>query len=536
MGGQRCFRHAGQIFYGNVLEREDGSIVRHGQGLQIMTADTVKGGGTVTFSVSMPTVEFADLSATATNSFKTSLAKVLATEVSTVGVEVSIDPMDVSLPAAGGPCAVRVAVRAPLGVSSSAIQSTLSSSTSLPAAVVACVSAALPEPPPEPLATDAVSVGDFANPDPGIIWGQYKGAWKADSMNGMGTYMWSDGSCYEGNFVNGNMNGHGRLRWPEGSVYDGDWACGEMCGQGEFFNAFTKVKRNGVFYRNCWQRHDQTWLDVTKEREKHRRATLHIGASEPHTEAEMIVIRCTPEDLAGWLDSVRQEPPYLVPLILADSTCPRGPERQSPSPLWCLEAGDHGCTPETAVHMGFAAEEKQQKREHQNIFRKAIREALLTFRTFALVFGDRRDTSCPPPASHSVAGFLDPLSLPPDIFDLRHFHASGCVEAFLPHEKVSGSVTRALLPQLPGISVDTPSSTEKRKESKEVADSKVTPSASSTRKDAPLPTAYLLNFALVSLCTINAGMCDAEVRAHLREFFAEHVPLHRVAAVVVGAG
>merc|ERR1712113_1165798 len=91
--------------------------------------------------------------------------------------------------------------------------------------------------------------------------------------------------------------------------------------------------------------------------------------------------------------------------------------------------------------MGHVATEKRRKRDYPELFRHAIREALLTYRPFCLVFGDDVDgggipqDGNPLPVAFGLDEFFEPTSLPLDLFDLQHLHNSGASEKFLPTEK-----------------------------------------------------------------------------------------------------
>merc|ERR1712232_165727 len=101
-----------------------------------------------------------------------------------------------------------------------------------------------------------------------------------------------------------------------------------------------------------------------------------------------------------------------------------------------LEQGDRGSTRETTVHIAYAATEKKRRRDYRQLFYSALREALIGFRTFAVVFGpvdpQGRDTL---PPSWALSEFFDAHNFPVDLFDLDHFHSSGAVGHFLPPEK-----------------------------------------------------------------------------------------------------
>merc|ERR1712224_839256 len=233
-------------------------------------------------------------------------------------------------------------------------------------------------------------------------------------------------------------------QWPEGSVYDGMWCEGEMTGQGRFDNAFGGITTQGTLYRNSIKQHDGSWRDVHRTRQEHHAAWLRIGALGPGVEAEMPLFRSTPEDLSGTMSDILRQ--NLVPLIVADKSCPEAPaaagdssSSSSPAPLWCLEQGPRGCSPQSTVYIAYAALEKKRKRDYQQVFRNAVREALLEYNPFVLVFS-ATDGANPQdgeslPSTWRLPEFFDPYCLPPHLFDLQHFHSSGGVEAFLPEKK-----------------------------------------------------------------------------------------------------
>jgi hypothetical protein len=363
----------------------------------------------------------------------------------------------------------------------------------------------------------------------------YRGAWLNGRMTGTGVYKWSDGCTYEGSFLDGKMNGYGKLTWPEGSSYNGTWKDGALTGQGTFYSAFTRITHMGVFQRNCLKQHDGTWLDVVREREQHREASLHIGAKGPTTENEVVIIRCAPNELGEQLETVRRDH-FLIPLVIADMSCTKESGASSSAPPLCyLEALEQGCTPATTAHLAYVAAEKRRKRDYARIFREAITESLLSYRYFAIVFGDALDDSPGSsaeamPASWSLPEFLDSSSLPLNLFDLRHFHGSGAGDAFLPHDKVD-TITRS-----PGHQ-ELPSPTEPSAVEENRDGSKMPASSRVSSKDGQIlpPTAYLLQFALVSLRRLEVDLDDEAIRKHLGRRFAPHVPLHRIAVIHVSS-
>lgn len=45
--------------------------------------------------------------------------------------------------------------------------------------------------------------------------GYFLGSWQDGKYNWLGTYVGSDGSKYEGGWLNGLMHGHGKFTWPK---------------------------------------------------------------------------------------------------------------------------------------------------------------------------------------------------------------------------------------------------------------------------------------------------------------------------------
>merc|ERR1712070_949914 len=199
----------------------------------------------------------------------------------------------------------------------------------------------------------------------------------------------------------------------------------------------------------------------------------------------------------------------------------------SPPPLWCLEEpqaeGSRGCTPQSTVYIAYAALEKKRKRDDQQVFRKAIREALLEYCPFVLVFGATDGANPqdgePLPATWRLPEFFDSFCLPTHLFDLQHFHSSGGVEAFLPEEE-KVPLRSAANESGPGLGAT----------AEETADAP----AEGGEPPVPPPVVPILRFAIVWLGRVEANLNDNDVRKHIGRQFATHVPLHRMATIVVG--
>lgn len=64
-------------------------------------------------------------------------------------------------------------------------------------------------------------------------------------MHGQGTFTWSDGRKYVGDYVNDKKEGHGVFTWPDGREYDGNWKNGKQHGDGKFKGKDSKDFKSG---------------------------------------------------------------------------------------------------------------------------------------------------------------------------------------------------------------------------------------------------------------------------------------------------
>ena len=80
----------------------------------------------------------------------------------------------------------------------------------------------------------------------GII---YIGQWERDLSKkaGKGRQSWSDGSLYEGQWVNGKANGLGRMIHSDGDVYEGQWRDDKANGDGRYLHF------DGAIYEGQWK-------------------------------------------------------------------------------------------------------------------------------------------------------------------------------------------------------------------------------------------------------------------------------------------
>ena len=74
----------------------------------------------------------------------------------------------------------------------------------------------------------------------------YTGEYRNGHRTGHGTYKYANGNTYEGDVLDGVINGNGIFTWPNGDRYDGEWVAGLFEGHGTYT---TTVGNN---YRGEW--------------------------------------------------------------------------------------------------------------------------------------------------------------------------------------------------------------------------------------------------------------------------------------------
>ncbi len=71
-------------------------------------------------------------------------------------------------------------------------------------------------------------------------------------LNGVGYYIWADGTFYQGEWRYNERFGTGQYQWPDGSSYQGSWKNDVWFGQGTYTNKY------GVQFKGLW--HDNNLL------------------------------------------------------------------------------------------------------------------------------------------------------------------------------------------------------------------------------------------------------------------------------------
>ena len=76
---------------------------------------------------------------------------------------------------------------------------------------------------------------------------KYVGEYRDDKRTGQGTYTWPNGDKYVGEYRDGKRTGQGTFTWPNGAKYVGEYRDGKQNGQGTAYNRDGAVIRNGIW-------------------------------------------------------------------------------------------------------------------------------------------------------------------------------------------------------------------------------------------------------------------------------------------------
>eukprot|EP00929_Paragymnodinium_shiwhaense_P000760 TRINITY_DN100998_c0_g1_i1.p1 TRINITY_DN100998_c0_g1~~TRINITY_DN100998_c0_g1_i1.p1 ORF type:complete len:447 (+),score=120.77 TRINITY_DN100998_c0_g1_i1:58-1398(+) len=360
----------------------------------------------------------------------------------------------------------------------------------------------------------------------------YQGNWKDNEMDGDGSFSWPDGSSYEGAFTKGEVHGYGRFTWPEGSSYTGDWIKGQMNGKGRFDSKFDGDFMEGAFHRDYFQdpRRGGRWVCITGEHQAAERKAIREG--NPST---MPVRRCYDrEALAGVLQGALED--GFVPFLVADESLP--PSASSTTAAW---AGDCGAMDASAaVRVSDVEVLRRRHGDYMGPFASAMRNALLSEQGhwMTLLWDDEELAELP--AAWKLEHFLSAHSLPLEAFHPKLFNGRHMAVPFLPSELQEeldahrrdpmASAKRPSQASRPGSTEPPPASEEAPPE--EDGEGGVGIPAPSL--PAP-PKVYHLRFMVAALAKLAGGLTDDAVRDSLIRRYGGHMPLHRMAAVLLCA-
>jgi hypothetical protein len=82
-------------------------------------------------------------------------------------------------------------------------------------------------------------------------------------MHGQGTYKYTSGNVYSGEWANGMMQGFGKMIYADGSSYEGTWVNNLMDGDGVYVDA-DKITWTGIFVEGQFDSKIQKKLQAEK--------------------------------------------------------------------------------------------------------------------------------------------------------------------------------------------------------------------------------------------------------------------------------
>ena len=116
---------------------------------------------------------------------------------------------------------------------------------------------------------DGRKIWRFRDEDGAMMQSEFVGTMREGKNNGQGTYRYSDGGTYEGDWVDDYFHGRGARTWADGTRYEGDWVAGDKTGRG--------TQTWGVDSEWAGDRYEGDWV---KERAIHLAPVLSICSSE----------------------------------------------------------------------------------------------------------------------------------------------------------------------------------------------------------------------------------------------------------------
>ena len=102
----------------------------------------------------------------------------------------------------------------------------------------------------------------------------YEGQWKNGQRNGQGTYRYPDGSIYVGQFKDNQRDGQGTYTFPDSSKYIGEWKNGQINGQGTYIypdgSKYTGLWKNNSYIgnRESYEAHKTSPKETAEERSR----------------------------------------------------------------------------------------------------------------------------------------------------------------------------------------------------------------------------------------------------------------------------
>mmetsp|Transcript_16598 Transcript_16598/g.14493 ORF Transcript_16598/g.14493 Transcript_16598/m.14493 type:complete len:204 (-) Transcript_16598:96-707(-) len=92
-------------------------------------------------------------------------------------------------------------------------------------------------------------------------------------MHGQGTYTFTNGSVYTGEWIKGKRQGNGKINYLDGSSYEGQWDNDQMHGNGMYIDN-DGVEWEGIFVNNTFE------SKIQKKLQTERKVMLKIKSYE----------------------------------------------------------------------------------------------------------------------------------------------------------------------------------------------------------------------------------------------------------------
>lgn len=94
---------------------------------------------------------------------------------------------------------------------------------------------------------------------------KYTGDWVDGRYYGQGTFSRKDGSSYTGAWVDNKYDGQGTYTWPSGNKYTGAWSNNLRNGTGEFYNVETKTTTTQTWKSGILVKSNEEIWDIAKK-------------------------------------------------------------------------------------------------------------------------------------------------------------------------------------------------------------------------------------------------------------------------------
>ena len=91
---------------------------------------------------------------------------------------------------------------------------------------------------------------------------KFQGQFLNGVFHGKGVYNWANNKTYNGNWANGKMNGKGKFSYPDGSYYEGEFVNGKKCGFGLY------KWENDKYYEGKWKNDKQNGFGIYHDKNK----------------------------------------------------------------------------------------------------------------------------------------------------------------------------------------------------------------------------------------------------------------------------